>query len=125
MHIRKANATDATAIAKVHVDSWRTTYSGIVPDDYLVCLSYEQRELLWRDQLCNTDSQEFTYVVEDSSGVVVGFAGGGPERTGHAEYKGELYGIYILETHQRKGVGRQLTSAVIKRLLQVGIHSYL
>ena len=31
--------TDAAAITKVHVDSWRTTYQGIVPDDLLATLS--------------------------------------------------------------------------------------
>lgn len=39
MHIRKAAVEDAAAIAKVHVDSWRTTYKGIMPSDYLNSLS--------------------------------------------------------------------------------------
>ena len=43
VHIRVANVPDAAAIAKVHVDSWRTTYTGIVPDEYLAQLSYEQQ----------------------------------------------------------------------------------
>jgi len=43
MIIRKAKLDDATGIAKVHVDSWRTTYKGIIPDDFLNNLSYEQR----------------------------------------------------------------------------------
>lgn len=33
--IRKAVLTDAEGIAKVHVDSWKTTYANIVPDEYL------------------------------------------------------------------------------------------
>lgn len=32
MIIRKAKLDDATGIAKVHVDSWRTTYKGIIPE---------------------------------------------------------------------------------------------
>lgn len=42
--IRKAVASDAKGIAKVHVYSWRTTYANIVPDEYLTNLSYENRE---------------------------------------------------------------------------------
>jgi hypothetical protein len=34
MLIREAFPTDAAALARVHVDSWRTTYAGIVPADY-------------------------------------------------------------------------------------------
>ena len=51
MHVREANVPDATAIAKVHVESWRTTYTGVVPDEYLAQLSYEQHQQVWRDIL--------------------------------------------------------------------------
>ena len=37
--LRRANINDAAAIAKVHVDTWKSTYKGIVPDDYLSSLS--------------------------------------------------------------------------------------
>ena len=46
--IRKAELEDAKGIAKVHVDSWRTTYKGIVPDTFLENLSYENREQIWK-----------------------------------------------------------------------------
>ena len=64
MHIREANVPDAADIAKVHVDSWRTTYTGVVPDEYLAQLSYEQREQTWRDILSTHGATEFVYVVE-------------------------------------------------------------
>lgn len=48
MLIRPARMADADAIARVHVDSWRTTYPGIVPDDYLATMSYEQRSGVWQ-----------------------------------------------------------------------------
>ena len=52
MLIREAFPSDTAAIAQVHVDSWRTTYAGIVPADYLANLSYAQREQFWCDILC-------------------------------------------------------------------------
>ena len=91
--------------------------------EYLDSLSYDQREALWRDILSSTE--EFTYVAEDDDGTVIGFAWGGPENGGDPIYEGELYAIYLLERHQRKGVGRQLTSAVAKHLLQDDLHSML
>jgi hypothetical protein len=41
--IREAAPADAPGIARVHVDTWRTTYQGIVPDQFLARLSYEAR----------------------------------------------------------------------------------
>jgi L-amino acid N-acyltransferase YncA len=123
--IRAARATDASAIAKVHVDSWRTTYAGIVPDDYLTNLSYEQRGQYWRDVLAAVDRPAYVYVAQEIAGQIIGFASGGPERSGDAVYKGELYAIYLLDRYQRQGMGRKLTVAVVKRLLQHGLWSML
>ena len=42
--IRAAQLEDAAGIARVHVDSTRTTYKGIFPDAYLATLSYSRQE---------------------------------------------------------------------------------
>ena len=47
MPIRDATPADIPAIARIHVDSWRTTYRGLMPDDLLAGLSYERRERQW------------------------------------------------------------------------------
>ena len=44
MKIRRATSSDAANIAKVHVDSWRTTYQNVLPTDFLESLSYEKRK---------------------------------------------------------------------------------
>lgn len=125
MLTREAEIADSAAIAKVHVDSWRTTYAGIVPTDYLARLSYEQRERVWHRTLSAPLGVEFVYVAEDTVGNVVGFASGGPERSRHKDYKGELFAVYISDQDQRQGVGSQLVSCVAKRLSQQGIQSML
>ncbi len=124
-HIREANVSDAAAIAKVHVDSWRTTYTGVVPDEYLAQLSYEQRGQVWRNVLSTHGAKEFVYVAEAESSNIIGFASGGPESSGNTVYKCELYAIYLLEGYQRKGIGGQLAQAIAKRLVQEGLHSLL
>ena len=125
MHIRTAKASDAAAIAQVHVDSWRTTYKGIVPDDFLASLSYEQRGQLWHQVLSDASGPSFVYVAEDARGKLVGFASGGPERTGDPLYTGELYAIYLLAQHQGKGIGRQLAITLVSRLRQEGMTALL
>src|ERR671915_1826075 len=123
MFIREAQIADAAAIAKVHVDSWRTTYAGTLPEEFLARFSYGQRERQWRSSLSNRS--EFIYVAYDAGGEITGFASGGSERSGDPIYRGELYTVYLLEQYQRKGTGRQLISWVAKRLLQEGIESML
>jgi GNAT superfamily N-acetyltransferase len=124
MLIREAQPSDAPAIATVHVDAWRCTYRGIVSEDHLATLSYGQRGEVWREILSRTDGLQSVFVAEEIGGEVVGFANGGPEGSDTA-YAGELYAVYILERSQRKGVGRRLTAAVAKRLLQDGMGSML
>ena len=125
MLIREASLTDAAAIARVHVDSWRTTYAGIVPADYLANLSYARREQFWYDIFSIPTPSGCVYVAVQDTGEIVGFASGGPERSGNALYRGELYAIYLLALYQRQGLGRRLTMAVVQRLLQCGLSSML
>lgn len=122
MKIRKAVLTDAKGIAIVQVDSWRTTYKGIVPDDYLQSMSYKDREKIWRDAM----SQTTIYVAEDKHGKIVGFSIGGEERSGnYPDYKGEVYAIYILKDYQGKGIGKQLMKPVVNDLLEQNINSMI
>ena len=123
--IRTANPSDAAAIAKVHVDTWRTTYDGIVPWAYLAGLSYRNRELAWTETLVTAPATATILVVETPGGEVVGFAHGGPERAGNPKYRGELYAIYLTESHQRQSVGSRLVSAVAQHLVDAGIRSML
>jgi hypothetical protein len=48
----RACPDDAEAIARVHVDSWRTTYQGILPDEVLAGLSVERRRAFWAKAPC-------------------------------------------------------------------------
>jgi ribosomal protein S18 acetylase RimI-like enzyme len=123
--IREANLADAPAIAKVHVDTWRTTYSNLMPAKFLADLSYEERETKWVKIFSNIAQDNFTYIAEDGIGQVIGFANGGKERTGDRIYQGEMYAIYILEKYQRQGLGYRLVSTIATRLMQSDISSML
>lgn len=126
--VRPAVMEDVPQIARVHVDSWRSTYSGILSEDFLAAMSYEDFKAHWRDWL----GGEFgvpgiSYVAELPAGGIVGFASGGPlqEESNYLEYEGQLYTAYLLRQHQRRGLGRRLLEAVAKGLLADGKHSML
>jgi len=125
MLIRPARIEDAPAIAKVHVESWRTTYAGIIPDDVLAGLRTDQREQMWRDFLSRGHPTAFLLVAENDDGEVVGFANAGPERENDPLYKAELYAIYLLHSSQKQGIGRALFDVVIENLQALNFTSML
>ncbi|MEO1148102.1 MAG: GNAT family N-acetyltransferase [Cyanobacteria bacterium J06638_22] len=126
MLIRDATHDDVPAISRVHVDTWRTTYRGIMPDEHLAKLSYERRERGWYAVLEKAaEDGNFTYVAQNESGDIVGFANGGKERTGDPVFRGELTGIYIRQAYQGQGLGRQLVQMIAERLSQSGLDSML
>ena len=122
MKIREALLSDVRGIAEVHVDSWITTYTNIVPAAYLKRLTYEGREQLWRENI----SVNEVFVAENNDGQIVGFSSGGKERSGHyPDYKGELYAIYVLEDDQRSGIGERLLKPIIDQLQQQNIFTMI
>ena len=121
--LRPAQVDDALAIARVHVDTWRTTYVGIVPGEHLANLSYERCQTGWIEHLSNSQSGECTFVAEAQSGQIVAFASGGPLRDALAGSDGELYNIYVLKSFQGMGYGRLLVSQVARDLASRGYHS--
>ncbi|HEX5563847.1 MAG TPA: GNAT family N-acetyltransferase [Sporosarcina sp.] len=121
MRVREALPGDAEGIARVHVDSWRTTYKGIVSESVLQNLSTEQRAENWRRGI----GKNPLYVAEDESGRIVGFATGGKERTGNYEADGELYAIYLLHEVHGKGIGKKLTQLIAQNLKEQGFTSML
>jgi ribosomal protein S18 acetylase RimI-like enzyme len=123
--IREAHTDDIAGIAKVHVDSWQTTYAGLAPDEYLANMTYSSHEKWWMYNLTNNSEGSFTYIAEDDSGQIIGFVSGGPERTDDTIYKGELYAIYILKAYQGQGIGRLLIETLVKRLLKDNMKTML
>ncbi|MGC1296331.1 MAG: GNAT family N-acetyltransferase [Alloacidobacterium sp.] len=115
--IRQAGIHDAAEIARVHVDSWRTTYKGIVPQEYLDSLSREARTESWNNQISSAEAR--ILVLEDESRIF-GFACGGKLREPIGNYDAEIYAIYLLSEYQNRGYGRSLTQHLAKHLVQSG-----
>lgn len=111
MRIREARLEDASAIARVHINVWRETYQGIIPDSYLAQLSYAKRTKQWEQAL--VDQRVYVVELEDE---VVGFAQGGPNRRDARE--GELYAIYVLRASQGQGLGKALFQRIIEDLAE-------
>lgn len=122
MKIKKASEEDIKAVARVYIDSWKTTYRDLVPDDYLDTLSYEDAEQKWIDFL-NNENEPFIFIAMNDLGEIIGFASGKSIDGGH--FHGELYSLYLLQECRGLGIGRQLVSAIGKDFKEKDIASML
>lgn len=126
MIIREATLADALSIAKVHIDTWRTTYKGIVSDEYLNGLTYDKKEKIWQNIIDDAMKDEkHIFVAEDEEVGVIGFTSCGPEREGEDLYKGEIYAIYIIKEFQNRGIGKLLFNRVVEKINELKIHSMI
>jgi len=117
--IRAAVPGDAVAIARVHVESWRTTYAGIVPDEYLAGLDETLRLKLWQEWL----TSGAVVLVAERKGVVVGFVHAGKIREAIETADAEIYSLYLLKDAQGRGIGRALLRVVSAVLQEQGFKS--
>lgn len=104
--VRPAVPDDADAIARIHVETWRAAYAGLLPDDVLASLDVEARRRTWRGWLARDARPGAATFVAEGDATIVGFASTGPARD--EEATGELYAIYVEPDHWGTGAGRLL-----------------
>jgi GNAT superfamily N-acetyltransferase len=120
--LRPATPGDAMAIAQAHLESWKTTYPGIIPQAYIDALNIENGMRNWQQRL--EENSRYIFVAEDESGIF-GFICGGPIREPIPGYDAELDAIYLLQRHQRGGAGRALVLMLAAALRAQGLTSMI
>lgn len=125
MKIRKAEIIDAEQLARVHVDSWRTTYTNLISESYLSQMSVERIKNNWEWTFKNLTKDQVIYVGLNDEEHIIGFACGGQCREADFEFDGELYAIYLLKKAQGQGDGKRLFSAVVESLQNDGYESMM
>jgi ribosomal protein S18 acetylase RimI-like enzyme len=118
--IRAARPTDAAQIAGIDVETWRTTYAGVLPEDYLVGLSPRRRAIGWTNVILKEPRD--VRVAVDATGAIRGFGSCGPSR-GDRRFVGEVFTLYVAPDWQNRGIGRRLLVALFSRLVAGGRHS--
>ena len=123
--VRRAAPTDAGAIARLYVDSWRETYAGILPTGMLVNMSQPRLARQWHLRLSGAwrsrPPHPVTMVGETASGELAGFGECGPSRDRDLGYEGEIYTLYVGPNHLGVGWGRALMHGLFGELTKAGI----
>lgn len=109
--IRRATPEDAGNIARVKIQGWREAYTGLVPDQILDQLDLDDNTRRWREVLCADRPNTAIFVSEIVGGPVVGFIDCGPLRHATEGAGGEILALYVLQSAQRRGIGRSLMGA--------------
>lgn len=118
--VRHARLEDATSIARIHVETSRAAYRGLVPDEVLDTLSVKRREELWRHTLA-TDAPRLVFVAQDDHALAGFCAALAPARgTEASERIAEIGAIYVSPRRWRTGVGRALIKAALAELRAEG-----
>ena len=124
--IRNAVPEDAPDIAKVHIQSWKETYPGIMPQQRIDALNQESSTRNWLAGFERKD-EIFVAVV---AGQVVGFVSGGKNRIQDGCESGEankcdceLAAMYLLRDFQGLGIGKALLHTLAERFKDLGFSS--
>lgn len=107
--VRLATSEDAAGVARVHIQSWRETYSRLVEPGELDELSEERRAERWH-QIIQAGGQVW---VAEADGGVIGFASVGGGAHADPPRQVELGALYVVEAHHGSGAGQALLGAAI------------
>jgi GNAT superfamily N-acetyltransferase len=113
--LREATGHDAAAIAKLHADSWRSAYRGILSDEYLDNRVHIERAALWQQRFSERAEKPFFVILAEAGNELVGFACVFPDE--HPTYGAFLDNLHVVPIRTGQGIGRRLLSAVAGRLL--------
>lgn len=120
---RRATADDAPAVARVHIESWRKSFAGIVPQKFLDEMSFAEREKAFRERLQASDGVYKMFVAETEHDGIVGFADFGAVRQNDFPFEAELYAIYLLKEFQNRNIGERLFKMCVREMIAGGINS--
>jgi len=119
--VRAARVADATGIARVHVETWRAAYPGIVPEGYLVNMTTSQQAALWKASIHRARGADTVLVAEGPGGAgIVGFGNCGRARRGGN--RGEVFTLYVAGDWQGRGIGRALLGRLFESLHGHGLN---
>ena len=126
--LREASQSDVETLAHLHLRGGRSSYDGLVDQEYLDGLKEEEFCQCWEGWL---KEGVRVFLAEDvDTSVVCGFCGFGTLKTPppgsspiRPQYSSEIYAIYVLPEFWRQGVGKKLLRHCAEALQKEGHNS--
>jgi ribosomal protein S18 acetylase RimI-like enzyme len=111
--VREMRSQDADDIARVHVQVWRQTYVGLVPEEFLAAMDSEASADRWRALLAQDPGDIRRLVGLSPVREIVAIATSGPSRDDDPPTELELRAINVLAAHHGTGLADLLMDSLI------------
>jgi ribosomal protein S18 acetylase RimI-like enzyme len=115
MIFRDATREDATAIAGLHAESWRSAYRGILSDDYLENEAHRERLATWQKKFSAETNKPMFVIVAEIEQQLAGFVCIFPEES--TAWGSFLDNLHVAPKLTGQGIGRRLLSEGARRLV--------
>ncbi|UJF35517.1 GNAT family N-acetyltransferase [Paenibacillus hexagrammi] len=117
--IRWADYQDWYQLGLVSSESYRESYSGIIPDTYLDAFSIEKRQSHYKRALQEDAKTTAILLVNNKVAGYIEF--GNSKDTDLDNTYGEIYNFYTLKSYWGNGYGKKLITWGINRLQEAGV----
>lgn len=132
INIRYAGIEDIEGMIDVNIKTWRTTYSGIINEDFLLEREKDRENRIIRSRnnfgRLMTDGRIIYNCVAVDNGNIIGIINYGKCRE-EDEFdltnSAEIYAIYVLKEYQKEGIGKKLMNFAVKDLIKENYNNVL
>src|SRR5258705_4236823 len=111
----EATGHDAAANARLHAESWRSAYRGMLSEEYLDHRVHHERAGLWQQRFSEQSEKPFFAILAETETELAGFACAFPDE--HPTYGAFLDNLHLVRQRTGQGIGRRLLTPVAERLL--------
>lgn len=120
--VRRPELSDVTSLARVHVETWRETYRGVMRDEVLDDPTFlDRRQRFWTAVLTDERFGDSGVALAEVDGAVVGLALAGPVTEEGTTWARQLYALYTYAEVHGSGAGPALLAAVLAPQGTVGL----
>lgn len=105
VRLRAAGLSDAPALARLHAESWRSAYRGMLGDAYLDGDIFAERAAFWHGALSQPPPNQHVIVAEHEGGLVGFVSAYGADDPGWGT---RIEAVHVSPALKRRGVGARL-----------------
>ena len=113
--LRPASVADASAIAALHVASWRAAYRDLAPAEVFAAMDEPLRLRRWTATLSVPPDRQVILLAEQHGRLAGMGMAASPSEAAFGE-RGEIRSLYLDPAFQRLGIGRRLMAALAARI---------
>lgn len=118
--IRHAQVQDALWIARVQIDTWKSAYTGLIPQEHLDSLDIEKKIQKWNAKI--TSNEESVFVAEHNTEIIWFITWW--DSHSKWEYDWEIIVFYVLERFQWYWIGTRLFQEMIQEFKILWYNSF-